>query len=196
MARITDAPPTWRHPIVRASRWWAKRSYGVDTGPARITANHPRMFMGYGILETATEYSRTVDPKLKYLAVTRAAMVAGCEYCVDIGSELSRKVGVPDEQLMELVRYRDSDAFTDAERDAIELGDRMTRTPVEVPDELFERLRSRLDEAQLVELVSAIAVENYRARFNHTFEIEPDGFSEGKFCVRPEAVGAGQVPYP
>jgi AhpD family alkylhydroperoxidase len=186
MSRIADAPPTWRHPIVRASRWWAKRSYGVDAGPARITAHHPRVFMGYGMLEMATEHSHKVDPKLKYLAGTRAAMVAGCEYCVDIGSELSRKVGVPDEQLMELVRYRDSDAFTEEERDVIELGDCMTRTPIEVPDELFDRLRARFDEEQIVELVSAIAVENYRARFNHTLEIEPDGFSEGKFCVRPE----------
>ena len=62
----------------------------------------------------------------------------------------------------------------------------MTRTPVDVSDELFARLRARFDEAQLVELVNEIAVENYRARFDWAFGIGSQGFTEGGFCVRPE----------
>ena len=63
----------------------------------------------------------------------------------------------------------------------------MTRTPVEVPDELFQQLREVFNEAQLVELTTAIAWENYRARFNHAFGIEGEGFSEGAFCALPVA---------
>ena len=44
----------------------------------------------------------------------------------------------------------------------------------------------RFDEAQLVELVNEIAVENYRARFDWAFGIGSQGFTEGAFCVRPE----------
>ena len=62
----------------------------------------------------------------------------------------------------------------------------MTQTPVEVPDELFEKLKRVFDERQLVELTSAIAWENYRARFNHAFGIEAEGFSKGAFCPLPE----------
>ncbi len=58
---------------------------------------------------------------------------------------------------------------------------------MDVPDELFDRLRAELDEPQLVELTNIIALENYRARFNWAFGIEGQGFSEGAFCVRPEA---------
>ena len=61
----------------------------------------------------------------------------------------------------------------------------ISRSPVDVPDELFERLRAQLDEAQLVELTSIIALENYRSRFNWAFGIEGQGFSEGAYCVRP-----------
>lgn len=61
----------------------------------------------------------------------------------------------------------------------------MTRTPVEVPDELFTALRKHFNEAQLVELTAAIAWENYRARFNHAFGIEAQGFSENAFCPLP-----------
>ena len=65
-----------------------------------------------------------------------------------------------------------------------------TGTPVEVPDELFEDLKSRLSEPQLVELTSAIAWENYRARFDHAFGIGSEGFSEGAYCPLPERKGA------
>ncbi len=61
----------------------------------------------------------------------------------------------------------------------------MTRTPVDVPHELFQGLRARLNEAQLVELTTAIAWENYRARFNHAFGLESEGFSEGTYCALP-----------
>lgn len=61
----------------------------------------------------------------------------------------------------------------------------MTRTPVQVSDEFFATLRAHFDEKQLVELTSAIAWENYRARFNHAFGIEAEGLSEGAFCPLP-----------
>ena len=62
----------------------------------------------------------------------------------------------------------------------------MTKTPVEVPDELFAELRRHFDEAQLVELTAAVAWENYRARFNHAFGLEAQGFSQGAYCPLPE----------
>jgi alkylhydroperoxidase family enzyme len=67
----------------------------------------------------------------------------------------------------------------------LEYADAMTRTPVEVPGALFARLRERFSEAQLVELTSAIAWENYRARFDHAFGIEGENFTEGTVCAMP-----------
>jgi len=65
----------------------------------------------------------------------------------------------------------------------------MTQAPVEVSDSLFARLRERFSDAQLVELTSAIAWENYRARFDHAFGIEGENFTEGAVCAMPVAVG-------
>lgn len=62
----------------------------------------------------------------------------------------------------------------------------LTRTPADVPDELFAALRFEFSERALVELTSAIAWENYRSRFNRTFAIEAEGFSKGQFCPLPE----------
>ena len=68
----------------------------------------------------------------------------------------------------------------------LDLAVAMTRTPVDVPDELIEDLRKHYDEAQLVELTAAIAWENFRGRFNRTLGIEAGGFAEGSFCPLPE----------
>lgn len=61
----------------------------------------------------------------------------------------------------------------------------MTQTPVEVPDNLFEQLRARFSDAQLVEFTAVIAWENYRARFNHAFGADSENFTEGAVCALP-----------
>jgi alkylhydroperoxidase family enzyme len=64
----------------------------------------------------------------------------------------------------------------------------MTRTPSTVTDELYAALRNQFSERELVELSATISWENYRARFNRTFAIAAEGFSEGHFCPLPEHV--------
>lgn len=96
-------------------------------------------------------------------------------------------MGVTEEQLRDLPRYRESDAFDDDESLVLDLAVEMAGAPVDPPDELKQRLRARFDEAQLVELAAAIAWENYRGRFNRVFGVEAVGFSEeGAFCALPE----------
>lgn len=97
---------------------------------------------------------------------------------------------------MDLPNWRQSRAFSELERLVLDYAEAMTRTPVEVPDALFRRLQSEFNDAELVELTSAIAWENYRARFNHAFGIQAQGFSEGAFCPLPDGAGsrhAGQT---
>jgi alkylhydroperoxidase family enzyme len=105
---------------------------------------------------------------------------------MDIGSAVGREAGVTEQQICELPRYASSDAFSDLEKRVIDYAVEMTKTPVDVPEELFHALRVSLDSSQLVEITAAIAWENYRARFNHALGIEAQGFSGGAVCVIPE----------
>jgi len=93
---------------------------------------------------------------------------------------------VSEAQLRDLPRYEASPAFSPLEKVVLDYAVAMTNTPVEVPDALFARLRQHFADAQLVELTAAIAWENYRARFDHAFGIEAQGFSEGAYCPLPE----------
>jgi len=92
---------------------------------------------------------------------------------------VGRRTGILAEQIANLHDYRSSPNFSDLERLVLEYADGMTRAPVEVPDNLFARLRETFNESQLVELTACIAWENYRARFDHAFGVEAENFSEG-----------------
>ena len=98
---------------------------------------------------------------------------------------MGRASGIAAEQIANLNHYRTDFNFSELERLVLEYADGMTQTPVQVPDALFARLRERFTEAELVELSSAIAWENYRARFDHAFGIEAESFSEGAVCALP-----------
>jgi len=100
---------------------------------------------------------------------------------------VGRKAGVTDKKLMALADYGSSPDLTDIEKLVIRYAVEMTRTPVEVPDELFAELKQRFSDRQIVELTSAIAWENYRARNNHALGVESEGFSKGAFCPMPQA---------
>jgi alkylhydroperoxidase family enzyme len=116
---------------------------------------------------------------------------------MDIGSAVGRKQGVTEQQLLDLAAFETSSAFSELEKLVLRFAVAMTRTPVDVRDELFAGLRRHLSAQEMVELTSAIAWENYRARFDHAFGIEAEGFSEGAVCAVPardhEAVGGGRA---
>ena len=84
-----------------------------------------------------------------------------------------------------LPEYKTSALFTENEKLVLEYADAMTHTPVEIPDTLFAKLHESFTNAQLVELTATLAWENYRARFDHAFGIEAEGFTEGSYCAMP-----------
>jgi AhpD family alkylhydroperoxidase len=187
-ARIAGVPDDRAGLMARSAYSYSRRAVGQVMEPTRVYAHHPTVMAGYGALEYATEKADRVQPELKKLASTKTAALTGCEFCIDIASSLAGESGVSEAKLRALPTYAASPEFSDVERVVLDLAVGMTRTPVDVPDELFARLREHFDEAQLVELANEIAIENYRARFNWAFGIGSQNFSEGSYCARPETV--------
>jgi AhpD family alkylhydroperoxidase len=192
-ARVPGVRRT-RNPVLRSTFWATRRKYGSVVEPVRVMAHHPTVMLGYGAFELATEWATRVPYRLKALGEMKAAQLAGCEWCLDFGSALSRAHGINDDELRDLLDYRASGRFDEVEKLVMDYAVGMSRTPVDVPDELFARLREHFDDAQMVELTSVIALENYRARFNWSMGIEGEGFSEGAYCARPSVPAAQHAP--
>ena len=83
-------------------------------------------------------------------------------------------------KLAEVATWRDSKLFSDMERVALEYAERITYTDRQVDDALFARVQKHFTEAQIVELTAAVALENFRSKFNPTLGVEAQGF-----CLLP-----------
>jgi alkylhydroperoxidase family enzyme len=86
---------------------------------------------------------------------------------------LARRHGWSDDQIDNLADFRNRADFTEAEKIAIELAERVTRDPHEVDDAFWGELRRHYDEGEIIELLAAIGLFNYFNRFNDALRMEP-----------------------
>jgi AhpD family alkylhydroperoxidase len=202
MARITGVPKGKAGPLVKLVYRLGPRMTKKLTGrepqtgsgmePVEIWAYQPKMMVGMGKFNQAVRKGKSVDERIKNLVELKGAQMIGCEFCVDLGSQICRNSGVSDEELLALPRYRQSDLFTDREKLALDYAVAVMRTPVEVTDELFAKVKEHFSDTQLVELTALLTLVNVD-RFNAAFGIRSAGFSDGMVCVppdRPTANGA------
>ncbi len=200
MTRITGVPARKAGLLVKIVYGFTRRSLAQLAGrdpehmlePLEIYGHTPGLLLGYAMLEWATASSDRLDSRLRCLAELKAATLTHCEYCIDLGSQAARLGGLSDEQLLALPRYSDSELFTDLEKLVLDYAVGMSRTPVDVPEALFDKMRQHFDEAELVELTHVIALENLRGRFNMALGIGAAGFSDGMVCAIPAAVTEAQ----
>lgn len=186
MTRIPIVQASTRNPVVRLAYRETRRQMGRMVDTVGLYAHKPKLLAGYGAFEKAVASDAHVDERLRVLVQLKASVMITCEFCIDLGSHEAREAGITEAQLLDLYRYRDSEHFDETQKLVLDLAVAMTRTPVDVPQELFDALRERFDEAELVELVNLAALENLRSRFNGAFDIGSAGFSEGMVCARPE----------
>ena len=195
MARIEGVPKSEAGPMVRLVYRLGPRMVRKLTGrdpqagngiePMEVWAHQPKMLSAMGKFNQGVRKGKTVDERIKNLVELKGAQMIGCEFCVDLGSQICRNSGFSDDELLALPRYQSSDLFDDREKAALDYTVAVMRTPVEVTDELFERVHSYFDDRQLVEITALLTLVNLD-RFNAAFAIGSAGFSDGMVCVMPD----------
>jgi AhpD family alkylhydroperoxidase len=195
MARIQGVSKSTAGPMVKLVYRLGPRMMKKLTGrepqtgsglePIEIWAHQPKMMIGMGKFNQAVRKGKSVDERLKNLVELKGAQMIGCEYCVDLGSQICRNSGLSDDELLALPRYRQSGLFTDREKLVLDYTVAVMRTPVEVTDELFVRIKEHFSDKQLVEITALLTLVNID-RFNAAFGIGSAGFSDGMVCVLPD----------
>jgi alkylhydroperoxidase family enzyme len=82
--------------------------------------------------------------------------------------------------LEDLATFETSAHFDHREKAVLRYAEGMTRTPADVPDAVFAEIQAVFNTEQIVELTAAIALENFRARFNCALKIGSDSL-----CMLP-----------
>jgi alkylhydroperoxidase family enzyme len=86
------------------------------------------------------------------------------------------RAGASEQKIREVERATASPLFSERERTALAWAEAMTVTGQKVTDELFAGLRRQFSEPEIVELTAAVALENFRSKFNVALGIEAQGF--------------------
>ena len=102
-----------------------------------------------------------IDPKLLHLLKLRASQINGCAYCIDMHSKDARAAGETEQRLYELNAWRETPFYTDRERAALEWTESLTLiSQTHAPDDVYERVRARFSEKEIVDLTYAVAMIN------------------------------------
>ena len=199
MARIQGVPKSQASLMVklvyrfgpRAVRKLTGRDPQAGTGiePMEIWAHQPKMMMGMGRFNQAVRGGKAVSERIKNLVELKGAQMIGCEFCVDLGSQICRNSGMSDAELLALPRYQSSDLFTEQEKAALDYTAGVMRTPVDVTDEVFARMKEHFSDKQIVEITALTTLVNTN-RFNAAFGVGSAGFSAGRVCVLPDRPAA------
>jgi len=88
---------------------------------------------------------------------------------------LARRIGYTDDQIDNLKDFESRDDFTDREKAALRLTDRMTIDANNVDDAIWADVRKHFEEGEVIELLAAIGLFNYFNRFNEVLRMEPSG---------------------
>ena len=114
----------------------------------------------------------TLPRALKELAVIRTSQLNRTPYCLASHTMMAKKLGCTDIKLDALADYATDEQFSERERLAIHLAERMTQDPHSYTDADFSRLREQFTEGEVIELVSAIGLFNYFNRANDLLQME------------------------
>jgi alkylhydroperoxidase family enzyme len=183
---LIDRP---RSVIGRLASFYSRRRFGRDVEPAMAAAHHSGVLVAMGALETSAELGwRKLDPKLRWLAVQLVSTRIGCSWCIDYGYYETVNGGMDPEKIRQVGEWEQSSLYDDRERAVLAYAGAATATPVAVDAELVDRLRHHLSEAEMVELASWVAIENFRSRFNGGLGLKSQGFAES--CAVPMQVPA------
>ena len=97
---------------------------------------------------------------------------------MDINAAGGGQAGLTREKIEMALGVRPLAGLSDRERAALEYADRVSATPVDVPDDFFAALQHLFSEREIVELTAHIAHENYNAKSNRPLRVAANDFCE------------------
>lgn len=111
-----------------------------------------------------------IDLGLLDLIKLRASQINGCAYCVDMHTKEAKARGETEQRLNVLCVWRESPAFTEAERAALAWTEAVTLIASSgAPDEVYQEFSRHFDEALRVKITLAIGTINVWNRLAVSF---------------------------
>lgn len=156
MARISKLPVAAWDPELRALMQ-ADQATELERGAMRMYAHCPELAKGIVRFNMTLKGNRGLPERLIELVRLRVAFHNQCRSCMAIRYQDAQADGVTEDLVCSLERPAEAADLSDAEKAAIEFGERMAADHLSIDDAFYDRLRQHFSEAQIVELATNIA---------------------------------------
>lgn len=143
---------------------------------ARALSYDPTLATAFRNLSDAVRHA-DLEPRMHELVRMRVAQLNECLYCQSFREQGAVEAGVTEELLALVAGWRESPAFSEPERVALEYTERLMLDSPRVDAELFTRLHAQFDDREIVLLTAAIAKYMAWGRFVQVLDLEQDSCS-------------------
>jgi len=123
-----------------------------------------------------------VSSSLKRMIAWVSSNATGCRYCQAHAIRAAERYGAEKEQLDNIWDYRTHEAFSEAERAALDFSLQASQVPNTVDEAIKQRLYTYWDEGEIVEMLGVISLFGYLNRWNDSMgtTIETGAVHSGK----------------
>lgn len=156
MTRIKKLPLEEWDPDLRAMTL-ADECTPLEQGLMRMLSHCPEQAKGFVAFGGSLKIGRTLPERLIELVRLRIAFHNQCRSCMAIRYTDAIDDGVTEDLVCSLENAPEADDLTDAEKAAIDYGDRFATNHLSIDDNVYNNLRTHFTEAQIVELGTTVA---------------------------------------
>ena len=137
----------------------------------KVMAHRPEILKEFTELFKVIMGEGKIKAYLKWKIAYTISEMLKCPFCVDVTSKMLQKYGAT-EEMME--KTADPKELKETEKEILELVKDITADAHLDKPEIFEKLKEKFSEAQIIEIISVIGLFNYINRFNNTLTVLPE----------------------
>ena len=149
-------------------------TYGSFQSLVGVMANRPPVLEHTFGLLLDLKAEAVLPARYLELALVTVSKLNACTFCVSNHTPRLQASGISDDAALNILDYETIDEFDDVDRLVISYAIAVTNDFHRVRDRMFDQLREKFDDAQIVELTWRIALCGAFNRFNDVLQTEID----------------------
>lgn len=173
MARVRSIPSAELPPDLAEVYERFAGGYGPFRNQVAVFAHVPAAMRHLMSLLMELREAATLPKRYLEIAIVVISKLNECHYCVAHHKPFLAVEGISPEGIDRL-QDQDNPELDDVDRLVVEYAQAAWLTPNRIRESLFERLRRRFSEAQIVELTLRITLCGFFNRFNDALQIEEE----------------------
>jgi uncharacterized peroxidase-related enzyme len=149
-----------------------EKSFGFIPNLFSTIAQYPAALKPILDLYQAVTAESSISRKLQEVANLETSRINGCNYCIYHHSEMGKMAGLSSAQIDSLKTGIIDTSFNNKEKTVIEYSTAVTKDAENIPEELYNRVKSFFTNSEIVNLTLIIGLMNLFNKFSGALGIE------------------------